>query len=135
MSMLFRPPYIWGGGFGYGYGYGGARTVSSIQNRRGASTSNMRKASPSSSAAKTAGGKSVSSNKFRSTSKKSLNNIKSTKFRSANRRASGGGFGSNSSQRKPAVSKRRSVPRKKFSFGGSRRSRSRGFGGFGRRRR
>ena len=135
MSMLFRPPYIWGGGFGYGYGYGGARTVSSIQNRRGASTSNMRKATPSSSSAKTAGGKSVVSNKFRSTSKKSLNNIKSTKFRAANRRALGGGFGKSNSQRKPAVSKRRTVPRKKFSFGGSRRSRSRGFGGFGRRRR
>ena len=22
MSMLFRPPFMWGGGFGYGYGYG-----------------------------------------------------------------------------------------------------------------
>jgi len=135
MSMLFRPPYIWGGGYGYGYGYGGARAVSSIQNRRGASTSKMKKAAPSSSSAKTAGGKNVSSNKFRSTSNKSLNNIKSTKFRSANRKASGGGFGSNSAQRKPAVSKRRPVPRKKFSFGGKRRSRGFGFGGFGRRRR
>jgi len=95
----------------------------------------MRKATPSSSSAKTASGKSVSSNKFRSTSNKSLNNIKSTKFRSANRKASGGGFGSNSAQRKPAVSKRRPVPRKKFSFGGSRRSRGFGFGSFGRRRR
>ena len=135
MSMLFRPPYIWGGGYGYGYGYGGARTVSSIQNRRGASTSKMKKASPSSSSAKTAGGKSVSANKFRSTSKKSLNNIKSTKFRSTSRKTAGGGFGSNRSQRKPAVSKRRLVPRRKFSFGGSRRRRGFGFGGFGRRRR
>ena len=135
MSMLFRPPYIWGGGYGYGYGYGGARTVSSIQNRRGASTSKMKKASPSSSSAKTAGGKSVSANKFRSTSKKSLNNIKSTKFRSTSRKTAGGGFGSSRSQRKPAVSKRRLVPRRKFSFGGSRRSRGFGFGGFGRRRR
>ena len=135
MSMLFRPPYIWGGGLGYGYGYGGARSVSSIQNRRGASTSKMKKATPSSSSAKTAGGKSVSSNKFRSTSKKSLNNIKSTKFRSTNRKTAGGGFGSSTSQRKPAVSKRRVVPRKKFSFGGRRRSMGFGFGGFGRRRR
>lgn len=135
MSMLFRPPYIWGGGYGYGYGYGGARTVSSIQNRRGASTSKMKKASPSSSSVKTAGGKSVSANKFRSTSKKSLNNIKSTKFRSTSRKTAGGGFGSNRSQRKPAVSKRRLVPRRKFSFGGSRRRRGFGFGGFGRRRR
>ena len=136
MSMLFRPPYIWGGGYGYGYGYGGPRTVSSIQNRRGASTSKMRKASPANSAAKTAGGKSVSSNKFRSTSKKSLNNIKSTKFRASNRSASGGGFGSSKAQRKPAVSQRkRVVPRRKFSFGSSRRRGGFGFGGFGRRRR
>ena len=55
MSMLFRPPYIWGGG--YGYGYGGVRTVSSIQNRREASTSKMKKASPSSSSAKQPVGK------------------------------------------------------------------------------
>ena len=137
MSMLFRPPYIWGGGFGYGYGYGGPRTVSSIQNRRGASTSKMKKAAPAKFAAKTAGGKSVSSNKFRSTSKKSLNNIKSTKFRAANRRASGGGFGnSRSIQRKPAVTKRRrTVTRRRSLFGGSSRRRGFSFGGFGRRRR
>jgi hypothetical protein len=77
----------------------------------------------------------VSSNKFRSTSKKSLNNIKSTKFRSTSRKTAGGGFGSSTSQRKPGVSKRRMVPRKKFSFGGSRRRRGLSFGGFGRRRR
>ena len=136
MSMLFRPPYIWGGGMGYGYGYGGPRAVSSIQNRRGATTSKMNKAAARGSSTKSSSGKSVTSNKFRSTSKKSLNNIKNTKFRSTNRRISGGGFGSSSSQRKPAVSKRRLVPRKKFSFGGSRRrSRGFGFGGFGRRRR
>ena len=135
MSMLFRPPYIWGGGFGYGYGYGGPRTVSSIQNRRVASTSKMKKATPSSYSAKTSGGKSVSSNKFRSTSKKSLNNIKSTKFRTANRNKAGSGFGSSKSQRQRTVSKRRLIPRKRSAFGGLRRSRGFGFGGFGRRRR
>jgi len=137
MSMLFRPPYIWGGGFGYGYGYGGPMAISSIQNRRESSISKMRKASPSLTATKTASGKSVSSNKFRSTSKKSLNNIKSTKFRANNRKISGGSFGKSlNSQRKPAVSnRRRTLPRKKFSFGGSRRRGGFGFGGFGRRRR
>ena len=137
MSMIFRPPYIWGGGYGYGYGYGGPMAISSIQNRRESSISKMKKASPSSIATKTASGKSVSSNKFRSTSKKSLNNIKSTKFRAAKRKTSGGGFGNKlNSQRKPAVSnRRRTVPRKKFSFGGGRRRGGFGFGGFGRRRR
>jgi len=136
MSMLFRPPYIWGGGFGYGYGYGDPRTVSSVQNRRISSTSKMKKASPAYSTAKTAGGKSVTSNKFRSTSKKSLNNIKTTKFRSANRKASGGGFGKSRIQREPLVSKRRrSVTRRRSLFGGGRRMRGFSFGGFGRRRR
>ena len=137
MSMLFRPPYIWGGGFGYGYGYGGPMAVSSIQNRRGSNFSNMRKASPAMTTAKTASGKNISSNKFRSTSKKSLNNIKSTKFRAANRKLSSGGFGKSlTSQRKPyATQKRRNIPRRKFSFGGGRRRGGFGFGGFGRRRR
>jgi len=135
MSMLFRPPYIWGGG--YGYGYGGPRTVSSVQNRRASSTSKMKKAAPAGSAAKTAGGKGVSSNKFRATSKKSLNNIKSTKFRSANRKVSRGGFGnSRSIQRKPVAKQRwRSTTRRRSLFGGGRRMRGFGFGGFGRRRR
>ena len=53
MSMLFRPPFMWGGGFGYGYGYGGPMAVSTVQNRRGATTSALRKADPSYSAAKT----------------------------------------------------------------------------------
>ncbi len=137
MSMLFRPPFMWGGGFGYGYGYGGPMAVSTVQNRRGATTSALRKADPSYSAAKTAGGRSVSSNKFRSTSKKSLNNIKSTKFRTANRKAGATGLGSSRSlQNKPGVTKRRRiVPRKRSFFGGSRRMRGFGFGGFGRRRR
>ena len=137
MSMLFRPPFIWGGGLGYGYGYGGPMAVSTIQNRRGATTSVLRKADPSYSSAKTAGGRSVSSNKFRSTSKKTLNNIKSTKFRSANRKTSGAGLGSSRSiQNKPSVTKRRRiVPRKRSLFGGGRRMRGFGFGGFGRRRR
>ena len=137
MSMLFRPPYIWGGGFGYGYGYGGPMAVSSIENRRQPSMSKMRKASPSMTAAKTSGGKNVSSNKFRSTSKKSLSNIKSNKFRAANRKSAGGGFGNAlSSKRNQGFSKRRrTIPRKKFSFGGSRRRGGFGFGGFGRRRR
>ena len=135
MSMLFRPPYIWGGGFGYGYGYGTPMTVSSVQNRKGALTSKIKKATPSSSSAKTAGGKSVTSNKFRSTSKKSLNNIKSTKFRSANRSNTSGGFGRGISQRNTSVTKRRIIPRKRSSFGGMRRSRGFSFGGFGRRRR
>ena len=135
MSMLFRPPFMWGGGFGYGYG--SPMAVSSVKNRRGAATSSLKKAMPAKSAAKTAGGKNVSSNKFRSTSKKSLNNIKSTKFRSANRKASGGGFGKSvSSQRKPVVKKsRRSVTRRRSFFGGSSRRRGFSFGGFGRRRR
>ena len=134
MSMLFRPPFMWGGGFGYGYG--SPMAVSSVKNRRAAATSSLKKAMPAKSAAKTAGGKSVSSNKFRSTSKKSLNNIKSTKFRSANRKSSGGGFGSSlSSHKKPAATqRRRSVTRRKSIFGGSRR-RGFSFGGFGRRRR
>ena len=137
MSMLFRPPYIWGGGFGYGYGYGGPMAISSIQNRRESSMSAMKKASPSSIATKTANGKSISSNKFRSTSKKSLNNIKSTKFRANNRKASAAGFGNKRNiQKKPTVSnRRRNVTRRKFSFGGSRRRGGFGFGGFGRRRR
>ena len=136
MSMLFRPPFMWGGGYGYGYG-GGPMAVSSVQNRRGAATSSLKKASPSKSAAKTGSGRSVSSNKFRSTSKKSLNNIKSTKFRSANRKASGGGFGNSRTQRKPvATQRRRSSTRRRSLFGGgSRRMRGFGFGGFGRRRR
>ena len=135
MSMLFRPPYMWGGGYGYGYG-GGPRAVSSVQNRRGAATSSLKKASPSKSAVKTSSGRSVSSNKFRSTSKKSLNNIKSTKFRSANRKASGGGFGNSRPQRKAVATQRRSSTRRRSLFGGgSRRMRGFGFGGFGRRRR
>jgi len=127
---------MWGGGYGYGYG-GGPMAVSSVQNRRGAATSSLKKASPSKSAAKTGSGRSVSSNKFRSTSKKSLNNIKSTKFRSANRKASGGGFGNSRTQRKPvATQRRRSLTRRRSLFGGGRRSmRGFGFGGFGRRRR
>ncbi len=138
MSMLFNPPYMWGGGFGYGYGYGGPMAVSSIQNRRGSNVSNLKKASPAMTPAKTAGGKNISSNKFRSTSKKSLNNIKSTKFSAANRRISNGGFGKKSytSQRNSNFTKRRStLPRRKFSFGGGRRRGGFGFGGFGRRRR
>ncbi len=137
MSMLFRPPFIWGGGFGYGYGYGGPMQVSNVQNSRGATTSALRKAKPSYSATKTAGGRSVSSNKFRATSKKSLNNIKNTKFRKANRNAVSTGLGSSRSQQnRPSVSKRsRIVPRKRSLFGGSRRMRGFGFGGFGRRRR
>ena len=136
MSMLFRPPFMWGGGYGYSYG-GGTIAVSSVLNRRGAATSLLKKASPSKSAAKTGSGRSVSSNKFRSTSKKSLNNIKSTKFRSANRKASGGGFGNIRTQRKPgATQRRRSLTRRSSLFGGGRRSmRGFGFGGFGRRRR
>ncbi len=136
MSMLFRPPFMWGGGYGYGYG-GGPMAVSSVQNRRGAATSSLKKASPSKSAAKTGSGRSVSSNKFRSTSKQSLNNIKSTKFRSANRKASGGGFGNSRTQRKPvATQRRRSSTRRRSLFGGGRRRmRGFGFGGFGRRRR
>ena len=134
MSMLFRPPFMWGGGYGYG---GGPMAVSSVQNRRGAATSSLKKAFPSKSAAKTGSGRSVSSNKFRSTSKKSLNNIKSTKFRSANRKASGGGFGNIRTQRKPvATQRKRSLTRRSSLFGGGRRSmRGFGFGGFGRRRR
>jgi len=137
MSMLFRPPYIWGGGFGYGYGYGGPMAVSSIQNRRGSNVSNLRKASPSMTPGKTASGKNISSNKFRSTSTKSLNNIKSTKYRAANRNLSSGGFGKGyKSQRNSSVTKRRrTLPRRKFSFGGGRRRGGFGFGGFGRRRR
>jgi len=137
MSMLFSPPYMWGGGFGYGYGYGGPMAVSSIQNRRSPIVSNMKKASPSMTSSKTAFGKNVSANKFRSTSRKSLNNIKSTKFRSTSRKLTGGGFGKNlKSQRKPSYNKnRRTLPRRKFSFGGSRRRGGFGFGGFGRRRR
>ena len=137
MSMLFRPPFMWGGGFGYGYGYSGPMAVSTVQNRRGATTTALRKADPSYSASKTAGGRSVSSNKFRSTSKKTLNNIKSTKFRTANRNARATGLGSNRPlQNKTGVTKRtRMVPRKRSLFGGSRRMRGFGFGGFGRRRR
>ena len=137
MSMLFSPPYLWGGGFGYGYGYGGPMAVSSIQNRRGANISRMKKASPTMTSAKTVSGNNVYSNKFRSTSKKSLNNLKATKFRAANKKMSGGGFGKNiSSQRTKSFSQRRkSIPRRKFSFGGSRRRGGFGFGGFGRRRR
>jgi hypothetical protein len=134
MSMLFRPPYMWGGGYGYGYG-GGPRAVSSVQNRRGSATSSLKKASPSKSAVKTGSGRSVSSNKFRSTSKKSLNNIKSTKFRSANRKASGGGFGNSRPQRKAVATRRSSTRRRSLFGGGSRRMRGFGFGGFGRRRR
>ena len=96
----------------------------------------VKKASPSKSAVKTGSGRSVSSNKFRSTSKKSLNNIKSTKFRSANRKASGGGFGNSRPQRKAVATQRRSSTRRRSLFGGgSRRMRGFGFGGFGRRRR
>ena len=137
MSMIFRPPFIWGGGLGYGYGYGGQMAVSTVQNRRGVTTSSLRKADPSYSSAKTAGGRSVTSNKFRATSKKSLNNIKSTKFRSANRKAGATGVGkSRSLQKKPSVTKRRRIAtRKRSLFGGSRRMRGFGFGGFGRRRR
>ncbi|MBC8257685.1 MAG: hypothetical protein H8E38_01600 [SAR324 cluster bacterium] len=137
MSMLFRPPYIWGGGFGYGYGYGRPMAVNTVKNRRSSAASNLRKATPAKTAAKTAGGKNVSANKFRSTSKKSLNNIKSTKFRSANRKASGGGFAnSRTTQRKPGVTKsRRTVNRRRSIFGSSRRRRGFSFGGFGRRRR
>ncbi len=137
MSMLFRPPFIWGGGLGYGYGYGGPMAVSAVQNRRGVTTSALRKANPSYSATKTAGGRSVSSNKFRATSKKSLNNIKSTKFRTANRNSVARGLGSSRSQKNmSSVSKRsRIAPRKRSLFGGSRRMRGFGFGGFGRRRR
>ena len=136
MSMLFRPPFFWGGGYGYGYGYGGPMAVSSIMNRRGSNVSNIRKASPSMTPAKTSGGKKITSNKFRSTSKKSLNNIKTTKFRSASRKLSTGGFGKSfSSQRKSFTQRRRSLPRRKFSFGGGRRRGGFGFGGFGRRRR
>ena len=79
----------------------------------------------------------MSSNKFRSTSKKSLNNIKSTKFRSANRKAGATGLGnSRTLQNKSGVTKRkRIVSRKRSLFGGSRRMRGFSFGGFGRRRR
>jgi len=137
MSMLFRPPFMWGGGLGYGYGYGSPMAVSTVQNQRSATTSNLRKADPSYSSAKTASGRNVSSNKFRKTPKKSLNNIKSTKFRTANRRIGATGLGnSRSLQNKPSVTKRRRVVQRKRSlFGGNRRMRGFGFGGFGRRRR
>ncbi len=135
-NWMFMPRY----GMGFGYYNPSPVAVSSVRQTRSQSVSSYGKAKPSSSAARTAGGKSVTANKFRSTSKKSMNNIKTTRYRASNKRAGTGGFGRTraTTRRAPAVSRRAPTSSRRLlrtpmrrSFGGFGR---RSFGGFGRRR-
>ncbi|HBI29656.1 MAG TPA: hypothetical protein DDY54_08470 [Deltaproteobacteria bacterium] len=127
-NYLFMPRYPMGFG-----GYMGApRAVSTVQSNRSSRTAGLSKANGSSTPARTTSGKSVAANKFKPTSTKSLNKVKSSQFRAATRsKSSGGGFG----QSKSTSSSRKSFnqPTKRRSFGTPTRRR-RSFG-FGRRRR
>ncbi len=138
LSWMFSPAY-YGPGFGSGY-YGGApRTTTVIRQNRAGNISNLRTARGSSAAAVNSKGQSIASNKFKNVPPKSLNQIKTTQFRSGSgqRVSRAGGFGRSSAVRgapssrntfRSSLSQRRSVS----SFG--RRGFRRSFGGFGRRR-
>ena len=128
-NWLFMPSY----GMGYGYYNSQPRGVSSVQQNRSAATSSYNRAQSSSSAAKTMGGNSVAANKFRSTSNKSMNQIKSSRYRSANRKGSATGFGRTQTSQRKAPAVRRQAPSRSRSL--FRTPRRRSFGGFGRRRR
>ncbi|MBF0278308.1 MAG: hypothetical protein HQM13_10970 [SAR324 cluster bacterium] len=135
MNWMFAPRYY--GGFGaYGAGYAPRTTTAISQNRNVAGLS---KAAPSSTAAKNSRGQSVASTS-KKVPPKSLNQIKSTQFKSRNSQnvTRSGGFGKT---RSSVASQRTTAPRKTFraptrrssgfSFG---RSSGRSFRGFGRRR-
>ena len=127
-NYLFMPRYP----MGFGGYMGGPRAVSTVQSNRSSRTAGLSKANGSSTPARTTSGKSVAANKFKPTSTKSLNKVKSSQFRAAKRsKSSGGGFG----QSKNTSSSRKSFsqPTKRRSFGTPTRRR-RSFG-FGRRRR
>jgi hypothetical protein len=133
-NMMFAPRYG-----GWGYSPGPMQQVSTVRSNRSAYTSNLSSATPSKTPAKTTGGQSVSANKFRSTSAKSLNQIKSTQFRKQSGSSTAGGFGrsntgstvnrsSSTPAKKPAV---QSAPVRRPSAAPARKS----SGGFGRRKR
>ena len=134
-NWLFMPSY----GYGF-YGNYSPMPVSGVAQNRSAAASSYGRAKSTSTAATSKGGTSVAGNRFRSTSTKSMNQIKSTRYRSANRKGSAGGFGRTRSGGK-STAVRRPVPRstrrmmrtmtRRRSFGGFGRG---GFGGFGRRR-
>ena len=128
-NWLFMPSY----GMGYGYYNSQPRGVSSVQQNRSAAASSYNRAQSSSSAAKTMGGNSVAANKFRSTSNKSMNQIKSSRYRSANRKGSQTGFGRTQTSQRRAPAVRSQTPSRSRSL--FRTPRRRSFGGFGRRRR
>ena len=133
LNWMFTPRYF-GTGIG-GYGYAPRTTTVVRQNR---STSNLKQASASSTAAKNSKGQSIASTS-KKVPAKSLNQIKSTQYkaRNAQRTSRSGGFGRSSSS---VSTQRATAPRKSFrSSSSSRRSgfgRStrRSFRGFGRRR-
>ncbi len=138
MLNMLAPRFMGPGMFG-GYGYAPTQTTVIRQNRDGTS-SNLKQANGSNTAAKSANGQSIASNNFKKVPPKSMNQIKTSQFKARNsqRAAGAGGFGKSqaaAATQKPAASPSRksfSNQRKSSgSFGSSRRS----FGGFGKSRR
>jgi len=137
MHWMFTPRFGYGG---FGGGFGSPMSVSTVTRTRGATTSGLSKAAPSSTSAKTASGKNVSNRNFKKTSPKSLNKAKTAQYKksNANRASRSGGFGKTQAAKQRASASRPSSrssvqkrsPARRGGFGNSR-SRSRGFGGFG----
>ncbi len=138
MLNWMMAPRFYGGYGGYGAGYAPRTTTVVRQNRN---TAGLSQANPSSTAAKNSKGQSIASSS-KKVPPKSLNQIKSTQFKSRNAQKVGrsGGFGKSNSS---VASQRSSTPRKTFRSskptrrsGGffSRRTGRSSFRGFGRRR-
>lgn len=98
MNWMLAPSF-YGAGLGYGHYGGPARTTSSVSQNRSSTTSNLKSARGSGSAALNSKGQSVAANNFKNVPPKSLNQIKSTQFRTRNAAGSTrtGGFGNASS--------------------------------------
>lgn len=137
MHWMFAPRF-YGPGFGYGYYGAPARTTSVVRQNKAGAASNLREAKGSTSAGLNSKGQSVAANNFKKVPPKSLNQIKSTQFKSRNAAATNraGGFGKTSSSAASQKTIRPSQGASRKSFGNFGRSSSRkSFGGFGRRRR
>lgn len=128
LNWMFMPRF-YGPGMGFygGGGYAPQRTTVINQNRGGA-TSQLSKGTASQSAAKNASGKAIASNNFKQVPPKSLNQIKSTQFRSRNTAATRTGVSNTRPSSQSSV--RQSQPTRRSPASSSRRS-----GGFGRSRR
>ena len=149
MMGWMMSPSFYGPGLGYGHYGAPSRTTSSVSQNRAATASNLTSARGSNAAALNSKGQAVATNNFKQVPPKSLNQIKSTQFRSREGASAArtGGFGRDSaagtsqsavrpSQRSSNSQTIRPSQRKSFSssFGRSGSSRK-GFGRSGGRRR